>query len=83
MARRGGLQSSLFPFMSVLACTIGSLVVLLAVMALASVGATLPAERALEQTGGHRTQCAALLGISRKVLWENAAKLYKVAPPVQ
>ncbi|MEZ5977153.1 MAG: sigma-54 dependent transcriptional regulator [Planctomycetota bacterium] len=25
---------------------------------------------ALEQTGGHRTQCAALLGISRKVLWE-------------
>jgi DNA-binding NtrC family response regulator len=25
---------------------------------------------ALEQTGGHRTQSAALLGISRKVLWE-------------
>lgn len=26
--------------------------------------------RALELTGGHRTQCADLLGISRKVLWE-------------
>jgi DNA-binding NtrC family response regulator len=25
---------------------------------------------ALESTGGHRMQCAALLGISRKVLWE-------------
>ena len=27
-------------------------------------------ERALAQTGGHRTQTAELLGISRKVLWE-------------
>ena len=27
-------------------------------------------ERALELTGGHRTQTAELLGISRKVLWE-------------
>ncbi len=27
-------------------------------------------ERALEATGGHRTQTAELLGISRKVLWE-------------
>ena len=27
-------------------------------------------KRALEQTGGHRTQTAELLGISRKVLWE-------------
>ena len=26
--------------------------------------------RALEQTGGHRSQTADLLGISRKVLWE-------------
>lgn len=26
--------------------------------------------RALELTGGHRTQCADLLGVSRKVLWE-------------
>jgi DNA-binding NtrC family response regulator len=26
--------------------------------------------RALEMTSGHRTQCAELLGISRKVLWE-------------
>jgi hypothetical protein len=25
---------------------------------------------ALQLTGGHRTQCAELLGISRKVLWE-------------
>ena len=27
-------------------------------------------EHALRQTGGHRTQTAELLGISRKVLWE-------------
>jgi DNA-binding NtrC family response regulator len=27
-------------------------------------------ERALEKTGGHRSQTADLLGISRKVLWE-------------
>ena len=27
-------------------------------------------ERALEATGGHRSQAADLLGISRKVLWE-------------
>ena len=27
-------------------------------------------ERAFEQTGGHRSQTARLLGISRKVLWE-------------
>jgi DNA-binding NtrC family response regulator len=27
-------------------------------------------QRALEQTGGHRSQTAELLGISRKVLWE-------------
>ena len=27
-------------------------------------------KRALEQTGGHRTHTADLLGISRKVLWE-------------
>ena len=27
-------------------------------------------QRALEATGGHRTQTAELLGISRKVLWE-------------
>ena len=40
MARRDGLPSALFPFMSVLACTIGALVVLLAVMALAAVDTT-------------------------------------------
>ena len=27
-------------------------------------------ERVIESTGGHRSQAAALLGISRKVLWE-------------
>jgi DNA-binding NtrC family response regulator len=27
-------------------------------------------ERAIEATGGHRSQAAELLGISRKVLWE-------------
>ncbi len=32
-------------------------------------------ERALEMTGGHRTQTADLLGISRKVLWEKMRDL--------
>ena len=32
-------------------------------------------QRALEQTGGHRTQTAELLGISRKVLWEKMRDL--------
>jgi len=32
-------------------------------------------QRALEQTGGHRTQTAKLLGISRKVLWEKLRDL--------
>lgn len=44
MARRDGLPSALFPFMSVLACTIGALVVLLAVMALAAVDTTQSAQ---------------------------------------
>jgi DNA-binding NtrC family response regulator len=30
---------------------------------------------ALEATGGHRTQTAELLGISRKVLWEKLKEL--------
>ncbi|MEM9174695.1 MAG: hypothetical protein AAGC67_05635 [Myxococcota bacterium] len=46
MARRDGLPSALFPFMSVLACTIGALVVLLAVMALAAVDTTQEARAA-------------------------------------
>jgi len=40
VSRRAGLPSALFPFMSVLACTIGALVVLLAVIALAAVDTT-------------------------------------------
>ncbi|MCR9097918.1 MAG: hypothetical protein NXI30_27170 [bacterium] len=44
MARREGLPSALFPFMSVLACTIGALIVLLAVMALAAVDTTRTAD---------------------------------------
>ena len=40
MGRRASLPASLFPFMSVLACTIGALVILLAVMALAAVDTT-------------------------------------------
>jgi hypothetical protein len=38
VARRSRVEVSLFPFMSVLACTIGALIMLLAVMSLASVG---------------------------------------------
>jgi hypothetical protein len=44
MARREALRISLFPFMSVLACTIGVLVMLLVAMSLASVGASRSAE---------------------------------------
>lgn len=40
MARRDRVQISLFPFMSVLACTIGALIVVLAVISLAAVGAS-------------------------------------------
>jgi len=36
-------------------------------------------ERALELTGGHRTQTAELLGISRKVLWEKLRD-YEIDP---
>ena len=37
-------------------------------------------QAALEQTGGHRTQTAELLGISRKVLWEKMRDLDIDAP---
>ncbi len=40
MAQRERLQISLFPFMSILACTIGSLTFLLVTMAMTSLGAT-------------------------------------------
>ena len=56
MARREGLPSALFPFMSVLACTIGALVVLLAVMALAAVDTTESAQAGEE---GRRSALAA------------------------
>ena len=56
MARREGLPSALFPFMSVLACTIGALVVLLAVMALAAVDTTQSAQAEEE---GRRSALAA------------------------
>lgn len=46
MARRQGLPSSLFPFMSVLACTIGALVVLLAILSLSAVETSEAAIRA-------------------------------------
>jgi type II secretory pathway component PulJ len=49
MARREGLTSSLFPFMSVLACTIGALVVLLAIQSLSAVETTKAAQRAGER----------------------------------
>ena len=47
MARRAPAQSTLFPFMSVLACTIGALIVLLAVLSMAAVGATGAVEEAV------------------------------------
>ncbi len=50
MARRSRVETSLFPFMSVLACTIGALVVLLAVLSLSSLGAG--PGRPLEAAGG-------------------------------
>jgi len=37
-------------------------------------------QKALESTGGHRTQTAQLLGISRKVLWEKLRDFGIVAP---
>ncbi|MAG34154.1 MAG: hypothetical protein CL908_25015 [Deltaproteobacteria bacterium] len=46
MARRDRLRVSLFPFMSVLACTIGALTLLLTAMSLSAVGAHGDSERA-------------------------------------
>jgi DNA-binding NtrC family response regulator len=37
-------------------------------------------QRALEQTGGQRTQAAALLGISRKSLWERLRDRRRIGP---
>jgi hypothetical protein len=56
MARRNALPSTLFPFMSVLACTIGALVVLLAIMSLSAVETSDAAQLALES----RTSAAAV-----------------------
>ena len=50
MASRGQPKVSLFPFMSVLACTIGALVLLLVAMSLSAVGATDAATRAYVET---------------------------------
>lgn len=68
MARRGGLPSALFPFMSVLACTIGALVVLLAVMALAAVDTT----RSARATESER---AASLRAEQRRIEQEAARL--------
>ncbi len=50
MAARGQPRVSLFPFMSVLACTIGALTLLLVAMSLAAVGRTDAATRAYVET---------------------------------
>jgi hypothetical protein len=50
MASRGQPRVSLFPFMSVLACTIGALTLLLVAMSLAAVGRTDAATRAYDET---------------------------------
>lgn len=68
MARRAGLQSTLFPFMSVLACTIGSLIVLLAVMSIAAVAATSGSEQALEESRAEQAVDLLMLESQRAVL---------------
>ncbi len=50
MASRGEPKISLFPFMSVLACTIGALIMLLVAMSLAAVGASDASMRAYTET---------------------------------
>ncbi len=70
MARRAGIQSSLFPFMSVLACTIGSLVVLLAVMSIAAVAATSGSEQAFQQSRAERAVDLLMLERQRAALDE-------------
>jgi cell division protein FtsL len=50
MAGRGQPRVSLFPFMSVLACTIGALTLLLVAMSLSAVGRTDAATRAYVET---------------------------------
>lgn len=50
MAGRGQPKVSLFPFMSILACTIGALTLLLVAMSLTAVGKTDAATRALVET---------------------------------
>ena len=73
MARRAGIQSSLFPFMSVLACTIGSLVVLLAVMSIAAVSATTGSEQASEESRAARAVDLLMLESQRAALDEAEA----------
>ncbi len=54
MGQPDRLRNSLFPFMSVLACTIGSLVVLLAVMSLSAVGVSGAAQEAADESLAQR-----------------------------
>ncbi len=73
MARRATLQSSLFPFLSVLACTIGALSLLLVALALSSVGATrlaIEGEEALasERAGQYDTLEESIEALERE--WE-------------
>jgi len=73
VAQRDRIQNSLFPFMSVLACTIGSLVVLLAVMSISAVGATGAAEEAFEGSRVRRVADRLSLDRERAVLDEAEA----------
>jgi hypothetical protein len=73
MSRRQQIQNSLFPFMSVLACTIGSLVVLLAVMSLTAVSTTGAAEEAFEDSRVRRATDRVLLERDRAVMDEAEA----------
>jgi len=66
MARRDSIASSLFPFLSVLACTIGVLVVLLAVMSLASVSVTEEARESWQERDRERAQERARLEASKR-----------------
>ena len=66
MARRDSIVSSLFPFLSVLACTIGVLVVLLAVMSLASVSVTEEARESWQERDRERAEDRARLDDSKR-----------------
>ena len=73
MARPNALPSSLFPFMSVLACTIGALVVLLAIMSLSAVETSDAAQLELERRLSEASLARVALDRSEQLLAEAEA----------